>query len=501
MRTLAPSSVSGEIVRIVSQPAHARAMPMGLSPIVDCLTESCPLPIRRRQSIGSLFLSTLGCYLVVVFGCEKPETANWIKNGFLDPTQVGQFREPKRNPIRHSLSLLEEPMHLESAEAPTAEDLVPIYEESKIVGGDTITVSIFELLAPEQNTSQQFKVGGGGLITLPILGQLRVAGMTRREIELEIKSQLRAKQVLDDADVQVQLLESPGLRFSILGEVRRPGAYPLPTPEYRLLNALADAGGTPPELHELYVIRRGAAKELEPTSAPAHEPAHQHTHHSASSSREALHIVTARRRKLAPRAIKESGSEPLSLHEHGESSTTQPGPARVIAIDVESLMNGVPSQNIVIRPLDLIHVSHGAMGNYYMAGNVARPGAYETHGHGPTLKQAIASAGGFGPLAWPSRVQIVRRLNSDEEQTIQVNLDAIFAGTEADVMLKPNDLVNVGTTALAPFLSAARNAFRSSYGFGFVYDRNFADGDTAQAREQIKSRRLQEAQTKGLPIR
>ncbi|QDV89878.1 SLBB domain protein [Phycisphaerae bacterium RAS2] len=164
-------------------------------------------------------------------------------------------------------------------------------------------------------------------------------------------------------------------------------------------------------------------------------------------------------------------------------------------------MNGVPSQNIVIRPLDLIYVSHGAMGEYYMAGNVARPGAYETHGHGPTLKQAIAAAGGFGPLAWPSRVQIVRRLNNDEEQTFQVNLDAIFAGTEADVLLKPNDLVNVGTTALAPFLSVARNAFRFSYGFGFVYDRNFADSDTAQAREQVKSRRLQEAQSRGLPIR
>ncbi|MBA5868180.1 MAG: hypothetical protein GDA67_15915 [Nitrospira sp. CR1.3] len=476
-------------------------MPMGCSLIVHLRTELRLFPVRRKQSIGAPLLCTSACLLVVVSGCEKPETANWIKNGFLDPTQVGQFREPKRNPIRHSLSLLEEPMHLERAEAPIAEDLVPIYEEPKIAAGDTISISIFELLAPGERTSQQIKVGGGGLITLPILGQLRVAGMTRPEIELEIKSQLRAEQVLEDADVQVQLLDSPGMRFSILGQVPRSGAYPIPTPDYRLLNALADAGGTPPELHELYVIRGGAAKELEPTSAPAHEPAHQHKHHSTSSNREALHLVTAQPRKQSPQAMKGSASEPLTLHEHGESSTTQPGPARVISIDVEELMNGVPSQNIIIRPLDLIYVSHGAMGNYYMAGNVARPGAYETHGHGPTLKQAIASAGGFGPLAWPSRVQIVRRLNNDEEQTIQVNLDAIFAGTEADVLLKPNDLVNVGTSAFAPFLSVARNAFRLSYGFGFVYDRNFADGDTAQAREQVKARRLQEAQTRGLPIR
>ncbi|MBI5764783.1 MAG: SLBB domain-containing protein [Planctomycetes bacterium] len=474
---------------------------MGSSLIVDRLAKLRLLPIRRQLSIDVPLLRASTCLLIAVFGCEKPQTANWAKNGFLDPTQVGQFRDPKRNPIRESLTLLEEPMHLERAEAPTADDLVPIYEESKIAGGDTITVSIFELLNPGQNTSHQIKVGEGGSITLPILGPLRVAGMTPREIELEIKSQLRAKQVLDDADVQVKLLESPGLTYSILGEVRRPGAYPIPTPEYRLLNALADAGGVPSELHELYVIRRGAAKELEPTSAPAPEPVHQHKHHSAASNQEAPHVVVAQPRKGPPQTVKGNRPGTLSLHEHGKAPTTQLGSGRVISIDVEELMNGVPSQNIVIQPLDLIYVSHGAMGEYYMAGNVARPGAYETHGHGPTLKQAIASAGGFGPLAWPSRVQIVRRLNKDEEQTIQVNLDAIFAGTEADVMLKPNDLVNVGTTALSPFLSVVRNAFRFSYGFGFVYDRNFADADSAQAREQVKSRRLQEARARGLPIR
>ena len=488
-------------MRIAGQPALAKSMLMGLSLIVDRLTKLRPCPIRRQQSIGAPLLSTSTFLLVAVFGCEKPETANWVKNGFLDPTQVGQFREPKQNPIRHSLSLLEEPMHLERAEAPIAEDLVPSFEEPKIVGGDTITVAIFELLAPGENTSQQIKVGDGGFITLPVLGPLRVAGITPREIELVIKSQLRGKDILEDADVQVRVVETRAMMYSILGQVPRPGAYPIPMPEYRLLNALANAGGVPPELHELFVIRKGAAKELQPGSAPAEQPAHRHKHMSANVNREPADPIAAQSTKDKSQASRMQPPQPMLLHEHGTLPTTQPGSNRVIEIDVEELMNGVPTQNIVIRPLDLIYVSHGAMGNYYMAGNVARPGAYETHGHGPTLKQAIASAGGFGPLAWPSRVQIVRRLNNDEEQTIQVNLDAIFAGTEADVMLKPNDLVNVGTTALAPFLSAARNAFRFSYGFGFVYDRNFADADTAQAREQVKSRRLQEAQTRGLPIR
>ena len=55
-----------------------------------------------------------------------------------------------------------------------------------------------------------------------------------------------------------------------------------------------------------------------------------------------------------------------------------------------------------------------------------------------------------------------------------MDLDKIFAGHEPDIYLKPDDQVMVGTNVLAPFLSAVRGAFRITYGFGFLYDRNFA---------------------------
>jgi hypothetical protein len=42
------------------------------------------------------------------------------------------------------------------------------------------------------------------------------------------------------------------------------------------------------------------------------------------------------------------------------------------------------------------------------------------------------------------------------------------------VFLKPDDQVLVGTNAIAPYLAAFRNAFRITYGAGFIYDRNFA---------------------------
>ncbi len=55
-----------------------------------------------------------------------------------------------------------------------------------------------------------------------------------------------------------------------------------------------------------------------------------------------------------------------------------------------------------------------------------------------------------------------------------MDLDKIFAGHAPDIYLKPNDSIMVGTNMIAPFLSALRGAFRITYGFGFLYDRNFS---------------------------
>lgn len=181
-------------------------------------------------------------------------------------------------------------------------------------------------------------------------------------------------------------------------------------------------------------------------------------------------------------------------------SETTTSMTRIIEIPTKDLLDGDPRYNVVVRPFDLINVPPGNFGEYYLMGNVARPGAYELTGRRLTVKEAIAAGGGFGPLAWPSRADLIRRVGKDEEQMIQLDLDGIFAGNAPDFYLKTNDIVNVGSNAVAPFLAVLRNAFRFSYGFGFVYDRNFADSDGFQAKEQVRQRRFQERQAQGLPL-
>jgi hypothetical protein len=50
----------------------------------------------------------------------------------------------------------------------------------------------------------------------------------------------------------------------------------------------------------------------------------------------------------------------------------------------------------------------------------------------------------------------------------------ILSLKQPDIYLKPNDVVYIGTDFIAPFIAALRNSFRLTYGFGFLYDRNFS---------------------------
>ncbi len=156
-----------------------------------------------------------------------------------------------------------------------------------------------------------------------------------------------------------------------------------------------------------------------------------------------------------------------------ESQSTQ----RVIRIPITPLREGNPKYNIVIRPGDVINLPSVEPGEFYMMGQVARPGVYTLTGRKITLKMAIASAGNLGALAIPRRCEVIRRIGPNQEAVVQVNLQAIFDGEQPDIFLKPNDLVNVGSDMLAPFLAVTRNAYRASYGWGFIYDKNFASNN------------------------
>jgi protein involved in polysaccharide export with SLBB domain len=160
---------------------------------------------------------------------------------------------------------------------------------------------------------------------------------------------------------------------------------------------------------------------------------------------------------------------------------------RVIVIDLKMLKDADPRQNIVIHDRDTVLVPLPDYGNFYVMGEVNRPGEFPINGHRITVKMALATAGGFGPLAWPSNALLIRRLSHGQELRKPIRLDRIIQGKDPDILIEPDDVIAVGTHISASFLAVLRGSFRSTYGFGFVYDRNFEEKNYGQVQglEQV----------------
>jgi hypothetical protein len=154
----------------------------------------------------------------------------------------------------------------------------------------------------------------------------------------------------------------------------------------------------------------------------------------------------------------------------------EPTDTKIIKVPIDALRRGELKYNIVVRPGDYIYVPQPVVGEYYMGGHVLRTGVYSLTARKITLKEAFISAGMLDPVAIPARTQIIRRIDDGHEIFAVVDIEKIFAGTEPDLILRPDDQVLVGTNAIAPFLAAFRNGFRITYGFGFLYDRNYYTG-------------------------
>ena len=148
---------------------------------------------------------------------------------------------------------------------------------------------------------------------------------------------------------------------------------------------------------------------------------------------------------------------------------------RIVRFDVQALQAGDPTQNVVLRDGDVITIPSPPMGDFYMTGEVARPGVYSLTGRKITLLQAVAAAGGLTAIAVPWRTEVVRRIAEGEEEIIYVDISRVARGEVPDFYIRPEDLIRVGSDQGAIYNAVIRNAFRATYGFGFVYDMNFAD--------------------------
>jgi polysaccharide biosynthesis/export protein len=112
-------------------------------------------------------------------------------------------------------------------------------EKTYIIGAeDKIQVWVLE----QAGISGAFTVRPDGIISVPMAGAIKAAGLTTAEVEEEIAERLKANEILNNPSVTVGVLESHSRKYYVAGEVNHPGAFDLVVPIH-VSEALINAGG------------------------------------------------------------------------------------------------------------------------------------------------------------------------------------------------------------------------------------------------------------------
>lgn len=103
---------------------------------------------------------------------------------------------------------------------------------------DLLTVRVFG----EPDLSGDYRVESTGTVSLPLVGELTVDGLTPDQARSHIERAYNAK-YLRDASVTVLIKEANSRKVVVLGEVGKPGSYPYEE-RMSVIDAIARAGGT-----------------------------------------------------------------------------------------------------------------------------------------------------------------------------------------------------------------------------------------------------------------
>ena len=168
------------------------------------------------------FLSFLVFVLVLFFcscGSRRFATTNYLQNVDTSANAFLNLPEPR---IQKN-DLLSIKVYSQSADPRT--DIPYNLPEPPVTGN------------PNPMATAGFLVDVNGNIEYPRLGTIHAEGLTRLELAQQIKSRL--EDVLKNPSVNVRFLN---FRVTVLGEVRSPGSYPIPTERVTILDALGLAG-------------------------------------------------------------------------------------------------------------------------------------------------------------------------------------------------------------------------------------------------------------------
>ncbi len=230
---------------------------------------------------------------------------------------------------------------------------------------DEIEIRVWD----HDDLTRKTRIAMNGSISFPFVGDIKAGGLTVGELQKDIEHRLGPNYIIDP-HVNITVTDYKSQKFFVVGNVQKPGTYPL-TKDISVIEAISLAGGV--------------------TTGTGGKPV---------SSAVAI-IVRAR-----PNTKMDQPRLPNQIP-----------PEEKITVSLAAALAGDPKQNLEIKNGDTIYVPSLV---YYVTGEVKGAGRFPYDDESLTILKAVTTAGGFSDKAAPGRTFISR---GESKEKIKTTLD------------------------------------------------------------------------------
>jgi polysaccharide export outer membrane protein len=180
--------------------------------------------------------TTFLLFIVLLTGCNAYQKVAYLQEAGKQLVMSDSVQAPVPDPFIKVGDVLMITVNTNTPEAamPFNIPLIPSSNEAarsyRVGGGTNVSYGL---------SMQNFLVDTEGVITYPVLGELKVAGLTKRQLSDVIKESIYPKYITEEPIV---LIRFGNFKVSVLGEVMRPGSFVIDNEKVSILEALALAG-------------------------------------------------------------------------------------------------------------------------------------------------------------------------------------------------------------------------------------------------------------------
>jgi polysaccharide export outer membrane protein len=291
-------------------------------------------------------------------------------------------------------------------------------EPNYVLGaGDVLKINVYS----NPDLSLEARVSEAGLITYPLIGQVKVGGLTTFAAEKRIAGLLESRGFIKEPQVNVLVVQFQSKLVSVLGSVQKPGRYPLERTT-NLADLLALVGGATPDGSDLITVSSANGKKEYDLHKLVSEPSGLKSIileggevvfvHARDVSvmgqvnRPGKYAVVSGVRTVADflsvaGGVNQAGSDKVTV------TTVRDGKVNRFEVDMDDLFRtGDNATNIELSSGDSVYVPHAPM--VYVYGEVQRPGAFKVE-RDMTVMQALTMGGGPTVRGTQRNIKLHRR--------------------------------------------------------------------------------------------